>query len=128
MLRGRLFHDEATITSAIARRGVCHVLRESRHAHGCPHSPPSMHDSRTALRQKVAASYPRGEPALMGETLFSSTYQPDPASALDVLAFVLTPVEAFANDPDELAVVAELLGAAKTEAIERWRLLATPRN
>jgi len=59
----------------------------------------------------------------MGETLFSSTYQPNPRSALDVLAFVLTPVRAFANDPDELEIVAELLGAAKIEAIERWRLL-----
>lgn len=64
----------------------------------------------------------------MGETLFSSTYQPDPESALDVLAFVLTPVEAFASDPDELAVVAELLGAAKTEAIERWRTLRARSN
>jgi hypothetical protein len=59
----------------------------------------------------------------MGETLYSSTYQPDPRSALDVLAFVLTPVEAFATDPDELDAVAELLGAAKSEAIERWRSL-----
>jgi hypothetical protein len=59
----------------------------------------------------------------MGETLYSSTYQPDPRSALDVLAFVLTPVEAFAADPDELEAVAELLGAAKSEAIERWRSL-----
>lgn len=59
----------------------------------------------------------------MGETLFSSTYQPDPRSALDVLAFVLTPVEAFVHDPDELEAVAEILGAAKSEAIERWQLL-----
>lgn len=59
----------------------------------------------------------------MGETLYSSTYQPDPKSALDVLAFVLTPVEAFAADPEELEAVAELLGAAKSEAIERWRSL-----
>jgi hypothetical protein len=59
----------------------------------------------------------------MGETLYSSTYQPNPRSALDVLAFVLTPVQAFANDPDELEAVAELLGAAKSEAIERWRSL-----
>jgi hypothetical protein len=59
----------------------------------------------------------------MGETLFSSSYQPDPKSALDVLAFVLTPIEAFATDPDELEVVAELLGAAKSEAIERWQSL-----
>lgn len=60
----------------------------------------------------------------MGETLYSSTYQPDPRSALDVLAFVLTPVQAFATDPDELEAVAELLGAAKSEAIERWRSLS----
>lgn len=59
----------------------------------------------------------------MGETLYSSTYQPNPRSALDVLAFVLTPIEAFARDPDELEAVAELLGAAKSEAIERWRSL-----
>jgi hypothetical protein len=59
----------------------------------------------------------------MGETLYSSTYQPDPRRAIDVLAFVLTPVEAFATDPEELEVVAELLGAAKSEAIERWQAL-----
>lgn len=59
----------------------------------------------------------------MGETLFTSTYTPDPKNALDVLAFVLTPVEAFASDPDELEVVTELLTAAKTEAIERWQAL-----
>ena len=56
----------------------------------------------------------------MGETLFSSTYQPDPASARDVLAFVLTPIEAFAHDPDELEAVSEILGSAKAEAVKRW--------
>jgi hypothetical protein len=61
----------------------------------------------------------------MGETLFSSTYQPDPCSALDVLAFVLTPVAAFASDPDELDAVAEVLSAAKCEAIARWQSLHT---
>lgn len=59
----------------------------------------------------------------MSETLFTSTYTPDPKRALDVLAFVLTPIEAFASDPDELEAVAELLGAAKSEAIERWQSL-----
>jgi len=59
----------------------------------------------------------------MSETLFSSSYQPNPRSALDVLAFVLTPIGAFASDPDELEAVAEILGAAKTEAIERWQSL-----
>jgi hypothetical protein len=61
----------------------------------------------------------------MSETLFTSTYTPDPKRALDVLAFVLTPIEAFASDPDELEAVAELLGAAKSEAIERWQSLQT---
>ncbi|NVB77725.1 MAG: hypothetical protein HOV81_04960 [Kofleriaceae bacterium] len=63
----------------------------------------------------------------MGETLFSSSYQPDPKSARDVLAFVLTPVQAFAHvdDPDELEAVTELLGSAKEEAIQRWFSLRT---
>jgi hypothetical protein len=56
----------------------------------------------------------------VGETLYSSSYQPDPRSARDVLAFVLTPVAAFAHDPDELEAVAELLDSAKAEAIKRW--------
>ncbi|HEX3760530.1 MAG TPA: hypothetical protein VHW23_17570 [Kofleriaceae bacterium] len=59
----------------------------------------------------------------MGETLFSSTYQPNPRNALDVLAFVLTPAGAFAAGPDELEAVSMILEAAKTEAIERWQLL-----
>ena len=63
----------------------------------------------------------------MGETLYSSEYQPDPKSALDVLAFVLTPVEAFASidDPAEREAVAELLDSAKAEAIKRWYSLQT---
>lgn len=58
----------------------------------------------------------------MGETLYSSSYSPDPARALDVLAFVLTPVEAFAqvDHPEEREAVEELLGEAKAEAIKRW--------
>ncbi|MFT3692126.1 MAG: hypothetical protein QM831_03230 [Kofleriaceae bacterium] len=58
----------------------------------------------------------------MGETLYSSSFQPDPRSARDVLAFVLTPVEAFASgeNEDELEAVAELLDSAKAEAIKRW--------
>ena len=59
----------------------------------------------------------------MGETLFTSTYTPDPKSALDVLAFVLTPLEAFTTDPEEAEAVAEILGAAKAEAIERWQAM-----
>jgi proteasome assembly chaperone (PAC2) family protein len=74
-------------------------------------------------RRKFAVRIRGCEGACMGETLFTSTYTPDPKSALDVLAFVLTPIEAFASDPEELEAVAELLGAAKTEAIERWQSL-----
>jgi hypothetical protein len=59
----------------------------------------------------------------MIETLFSSSYQPNPRSALDVLAFVLTPAGAFVSHPGELEAVAELLGAAKCEAIARWQSL-----
>jgi hypothetical protein len=56
------------------------------------------------------------------ETLYTSTYAPDPESALDVLAFVLTPVQAFASadDPEELEAVTELFDSAKEEAIKRW--------
>ncbi|HEX2686206.1 MAG TPA: hypothetical protein VHN14_06290 [Kofleriaceae bacterium] len=61
----------------------------------------------------------------MGETLFSSSYRPNPRSALDVLAFVLTPIDAFARSPDELEAVAVILSAAKSEAIERWQSLRT---
>jgi hypothetical protein len=61
----------------------------------------------------------------MGETVYTSTYTPDPRRALDVLAFILTPAEAFASDPDELEMVAELLDAAKSEAIERWQSLTS---
>ncbi len=56
----------------------------------------------------------------MGETLFSSSYQPDPRNARDVLAFVLTPPQAFAHADDELEAVTELLDSAKAEAIKRW--------
>jgi hypothetical protein len=59
----------------------------------------------------------------MGETLFSSTYQPNPSNALDVLAFVLTPVDAFASGPDEIEAVTAILDAAKCEAIARWQSL-----
>ena len=83
------------------------------------HSPTLQH------HQKLAAWILECECAAMGETLFSSSYQPNPHSALDVLAFVLTPIGAFASDPDELAAVAEILNTAKTEAIERWQSLRT---
>ena len=61
----------------------------------------------------------------MSETLFSTSFQPDPRNALDVLAFVLTPVGAFASGPDEIEAVTVILGAAKCEAIERWQSLCS---
>jgi hypothetical protein len=64
------------------------------------------------------------------ETVYSSALSPNPASALDVLAFILTPAAAFAptGDDEELAAVAELLGSAKAEAVRRWQdLLAEPK-
>lgn len=66
----------------------------------------------------------------MGETLYSSSFQPDPANARDVLAFVLTPATAFApsGDPEELAAVAELLDRAKQEAIRRWYSVRRAQN
>jgi len=61
------------------------------------------------------------------ETLYTTRYSPDPASARDVLAFVLTPNSAFATDPRELEAVGEMLDAAKAEAIERWKSLQAKR-
>ena len=56
------------------------------------------------------------------ECVYSSGYSPDPASARDVLAFVLTPVEALApaSDEDDIEAVEEMLDSAKLEAIKRW--------
>ena len=54
--------------------------------------------------------------------VYSSTFEPDPGDASDVLAFVLCPLAAFAStdDADELEAIAELIGPAKAEAIRRW--------
>jgi len=58
----------------------------------------------------------------IGEVLYQSAMTPDPRSAVDVLAFVLCPIEAFApaGDADELAAVEELIQPAKIEAVLRW--------
>lgn len=62
------------------------------------------------------------------ETVYSSSFSPDPASARDVLAFVLAPAEAFTSgSPDELAAVIELLDSAKAEAVRRWQDLRSGR-
>ncbi|KAB2893753.1 MAG: hypothetical protein F9K40_16980 [Kofleriaceae bacterium] len=64
---------------------------------------------------------------MAAETLFASGFTPDPASAKDVLAFVLCPPEVFAptGDPEEIAAVAELIEPAKIEAVRRWHALRT---
>jgi hypothetical protein len=63
----------------------------------------------------------------VGEVLYQSPLTPDPRSAIDVLAFVLCPIEAFApaGDADELAAVEELIQPAKIEAVRRWYLAHT---
>lgn len=54
--------------------------------------------------------------------VYSSSFEPDPANARDVLAFVLCPPQVFApgGDEDEMIAVAELIQPAKEEAIRRW--------
>jgi hypothetical protein len=54
--------------------------------------------------------------------IYSTDFAPDPYDALDVLAFVLCPVRAFAptGDAAELEAAAEMMGPAKAEAIRRW--------
>jgi hypothetical protein len=54
--------------------------------------------------------------------IYSTEYAPDPYDALDVLAFVLCPVRAFAptGDAAELEAAAEMIGPAKAEAVRRW--------
>jgi hypothetical protein len=58
----------------------------------------------------------------VGQVLYQSSLTPDPRSALDVLAFVLCPIEAFApaGDAEELAAVEQLIQPAKIEAVKRW--------
>lgn len=55
--------------------------------------------------------------------VYSSGFQPDPNDAVDVLAFVLCPLAAFApgGDDEEMAAVAEMIGPAKEEAVRRWQ-------
>lgn len=53
----------------------------------------------------------------IGETVFTAAHHPDPGSARDVLAFVLTPTRLFAGEGDEAV---EMINAAKAEAVRRW--------
>lgn len=60
----------------------------------------------------------------VAEVIFDSGHRfaPDPANAADVLTFLLMPPEVFVPtlDPDELAVIGNVLGPAKLEAMRRW--------
>jgi hypothetical protein len=55
-------------------------------------------------------------------SVYSSGFEPDPHDALDVLAFVLCPVQVFApaGDDSEMQAVAELIAPARAEAVKRW--------
>ena len=56
-------------------------------------------------------------------SVYSSGFQPDPASAIEVLAFVLCPASVFApgGDAAEMEAVADLIAPAKREAVRRWQ-------
>lgn len=59
----------------------------------------------------------------VGEVIYSSPYHPDPTRALDVLAFLLTPEEAFVDKRDDAATrkaTFDVLRGAKRDALERW--------
>ena len=55
--------------------------------------------------------------------VYSSGFTPDPHDAVDVLAFVLCPLEAFAPGAgqEEMEAVAEMIAPAKEEALRRWQ-------
>jgi hypothetical protein len=56
--------------------------------------------------------------------VYESPFRPDPASARDVLAFVLTPATAFrAEDAEDGAMADEIMMHAKQEAVDRWLVL-----
>jgi len=61
------------------------------------------------------------------ETLYTSSHAPDPASAVDVLAFILAPTKAFVRDESDRETVTHYLGIAKAEAAARWQALQSPK-
>ncbi len=54
--------------------------------------------------------------------IYSSSIEPDPSDALDVLAFVLCPVDVFVpcGSHEERAAITEMLAPAKEEAVRKW--------
>ena len=55
--------------------------------------------------------------------VYSSGIQPDPASARDVLAFVLCPLEVFAScgSQAEKDAIAAVMVPVKEQAVRRWQ-------
>jgi hypothetical protein len=64
------------------------------------------------------------------ESSSSLAFRPDPEKALDVLAFVLCPAEAFAPDGDEceLDEIRTIMRPVKAEAIRRWAQAAAAKK
>lgn len=59
---------------------------------------------------------------LQHETIYENAFRPNPASARDVLAFVLTPVTAVTGvlDPEDFEAASIMLYEAKEEAVQQW--------
>ncbi len=55
--------------------------------------------------------------------IYTSGFEPDPTNTVDVLAFVLCPLEVFAPNGDaaEREAVALVIGPLKQEAVRRWQ-------
>lgn len=54
--------------------------------------------------------------------MYSANFSPNPDNALDVLAFLLCPIRAFAPNGDdaELEAAERMIAPAKAEAVRRW--------
>lgn len=58
------------------------------------------------------------------ETVYDNGLRPNPASARDVLAFLLTPVTVLGPiDPDDMYAVATMLNEAKRQLFLEWQHL-----
>ncbi len=61
------------------------------------------------------------------ETLYTTTYEPDPGNARAVLAFILIPTAAFEVQGSARRHIADPLHDAKFAAAARWAKLQTAR-
>ncbi len=99
------------------RARIAHVAA-SRHRSLC-------HGAGMTQIEPIVETYPGDAPHPSGgiETIYSSPWTPNPSSALDVLAFILTPIAAFAQDgdgPESIEAIRAVLDSAKQEAVRRW--------